>query len=51
MRRENRLSAGMPPEKVSQVYAVLKDRFEERRRKLREMETQRKSVLPQGGEK
>lgn len=38
MKREDRLSAGMTPEKVSQVYAILKARFEERRKKLRELE-------------
>ena len=38
MKREDRLSAGMTPEKVSQVYAILKARFESRRKKLRELE-------------
>lgn len=48
MKREDRLSAGMTPEKVSEVYAILKARFEERRKKLRELEEREKSVLPQG---
>lgn len=48
MKHEDRLSAGMTPEKVSQVYAILKARFEERRKKLREIEEREKSVLPQG---
>lgn len=51
MKREDRLSAGITTEKVSQVYAILKARFEERRKKLRELEEREKSVLPQGGEK
>lgn len=51
MRREDRISAGMPPEKVSQVYAVLKERFEKQQKKEREAEALRRSVLPQGGEK
>ena len=49
MKHEDRLSAGMTPEKVSEVYAILKARFEERRKKLRELEEREKSVLPQGG--
>lgn len=48
MKREDMLSAGMTPEKVSQVYAILKARFEERRKKLREIEEREKSVLPEG---
>ena len=48
MKHEDRLSAGMTPEKVSQVYAILKARFEERRKKLREIEEREKSVLPEG---
>lgn len=48
MKHEDRLSAGMTPEKVSQVYAILKARFEERRKKLRELEEREKSVLPEG---
>lgn len=48
MKREDRLSAGMTPQKVSQVYAILKARFEERRKKLRELEEREKSVLPEG---
>ena len=31
MKREDRLSAGMTPQKVSEVYAILKARFEESR--------------------
>lgn len=48
MKREDRLSAGMTPQKVSQVYAILKARFEERRKKLRELEEREREVLPQG---
>ena len=48
MKHEDRLSAGMTPQKVSQVYAILKARFEERRKKLRELEEREKSVLPEG---
>lgn len=48
MKREDRLSAGMSPEKVNEVYAILKERFENTRRKLREIEAQKKSVLPTG---
>lgn len=51
MKREDRLSAGMTPEKVSEIYAILKARFEERRKKLRELEEREREVLPQGGEK
>lgn len=36
MKREDRLSAGMTPQKVSEVYAILKARFEESRKKMRE---------------
>lgn len=36
MKREDRLSAGMTPQKVSEIYAVLKARFEASRKKLRE---------------
>lgn len=48
MKREDRLSAGITPAKVSQVYAVLKERFEESRRKLRDIEAQKNAVLPTG---
>lgn len=36
MKREDRLSAGMTPQKVSEIYAVLKARFEASRKKQRE---------------
>ena len=48
MKREDRPPAGMTPEKVSEVYAILKARFEERRKKLRELEEREREVLPQG---
>lgn len=48
MKREDRLSAGMTPEKVDRVYAVLKEAFEKRRKKLREVEEQVRAALPSG---
>ena len=48
MKREDRLSAGMRPEKVNEVYAILKERFEKTRRKLLKCEEQKQSVLPTG---
>nr|DAL86628.1 MAG TPA: Pre-mRNA-splicing factor 8, U4/U6 small, assembly, pre-B complex, U1 [Caudoviricetes sp.] len=48
MKREDRLSAGMTSEKVSEVYAILKERFDERRKRLQEIESQRKAVIPSG---
>ena len=41
-------NCGMTPEKVSEVYAILKARFEARRKKLREIEERERSVLPEG---
>ena len=48
MKREDRLSAGMTPQKVSEVYAILKARFEERRKRLQAIDAQRQSVIPSG---
>ena len=48
MERKDRLSAGMTPEKVNEVYAILKERFENTRRKLLKYEAQKQSVLPTG---
>lgn len=48
MKREDRLSAGMTPQKVSEVYAILKARFEERRKRLQAVDAQRQSVIPTG---
>lgn len=48
MKREDRPPAGMTPEKVSEVYAILKARFEERGKKLRELEEREREVLPEG---
>ena len=48
MKREDRLSAGMTPEKVDRVYAVLKEAFEKRRKKLREAEERTRAALPSG---
>lgn len=48
MKRADRLSAGMTPEKVNHVYAVLKEAFEKRRKKLREVEEQMQAALPSG---
>lgn len=48
MKRQYRLSAGMTPEKVNHVYAVLKEAFEKRRKKLREVEEQTRAALPSG---
>ena len=36
MKREDRLSEGMTPQKVSEVYAILKAHFEKSRKKRRE---------------
>ena len=46
MKRKDRLSAGMTPQRVSEVYAILKAQFEERRKKLAEIEMGKNSVLP-----
>ena len=46
MKREDRLSAGLTPEKVDRVYAALKAAFEKRRKKLREIEEQTQAALP-----
>ena len=46
MKEEDRLSARMRPEKVNEVYAILKERFENTRRKLLKNEEQKQSVLP-----
>lgn len=46
MKREDRLSAGMRPEKVNEVYAILKERFENNRIKRIKDEEQKQSVLP-----
>ena len=48
MKREDRLSAGLTPQKVSEVYAILKARFEERRKRLQKIESQRETVIPTG---
>ena len=48
MRREDRLSAGMTPEQVSRVYAILKESFEKRRKKQAELEARTSEVLPKG---
>ena len=48
MKREDRLSAGMRPEKVNEVYAILRERFENNRIKRIKDEEQRRSVLPTG---
>ena len=48
MKRNDRLSAGMTPERVSQVYALLKEAFEKRREKLADVEAQTAAVLPKG---
>lgn len=36
MNREDRLSAGMKPEKVEKIYEVLKKRYEQTRKKIKE---------------
>lgn len=36
MKRKDRLSAGMTPQKVSEVYAILKAQFEKNRKKRQE---------------
>lgn len=46
MKQKDRFSAGMTPQKVSDVYAILKERFEEHRRREKESEALRKSVIP-----
>ena len=48
MEKEYRLSAGMSTEKVNEVYAILKERFENTRRKILKYEEQKQSVLPKG---
>lgn len=48
MERKDRLSEGMTPEKVSKVYAILKDRFDRRRQKLRELEAASKEAADGG---
>lgn len=51
MKRKDRLSAGMTPQKVSEVYAILKARFEERRKKLEELENSKEAVIPTEGKR
>lgn len=48
MKREDRLSAGMTPQKVSELYKILKAQFEKNRKRLQEIESQSKGVIPMG---
>ena len=38
MENKDRLSAGMTAENAAKAYAILKERFERRRKKLRDLE-------------
>ena len=48
MKREDRLSAGMSPEKVNRTYEILSKAFAERREKLREQEARLNAIIPNG---
>lgn len=50
MNREDRLSVGMTPEKVSKTYEILSKAFAERREKLREQEARLNATIPNGRE-
>lgn len=51
MEAENRISAGKKSEEVSRVYEILKERFEESRRKWKENEERTNQVIATEGKR